>query len=184
MAWVEDFKRPVAIALSLLVLIGWALAGFLFHQASRIQTEAAVSLRAAEKARETLAADLQNLQRAAGVASDLRIQAAEAEKALSEASTARASAQNELSDMTKQINEAKLAVSGAQEEASARARDLQSVDARLTEGTERLAALQSQEAAVLKQLEALRSQIAAASAELSGYQQQIRDARSGGAQPH
>jgi len=39
---------------------------------------------------------------------------------LTEAVSARASAQNELAELTKQVNEAKLAVSGSQEEASAK----------------------------------------------------------------
>ena len=66
---------------------------------------------------------MQNLQKTAGAAADLKKQAADAEKALSEASAARASAQNELADLTKQISDAKLAISGAQEEASAKTRD-------------------------------------------------------------
>ena len=86
-------------------------------------------LTAAERARESLASDLQNLEKTAGAAADLKKQAADAEKALSDASTARASAQNELADLTKQIGDAKLAISGAQEEASAKTRDLQAVDA-------------------------------------------------------
>ena len=141
----EDFRRPVTLALTGVALIGWILAAYLWSQASRTQEEMTVSLHAAEKAREALAADLQNLQKAAGTAADLKVQATEAEKALSEASAARASAQNELADLTKQINDAKLAISGAQEEASAKSRDLQSVDARLKEETDRLAGLQSQD---------------------------------------
>ena len=98
-------------------------------------------LHAAERARELLAADLQNLQKAAGTAADLKAQATEAEKVLSEASAARASAQNELADLTKQINDAKLVISGTQEETSAKARDLQAVDTRLKEESDRLAGI-------------------------------------------
>ena len=85
MAWGagEEFRRPVTLALPgvgahrmgprrLPVDGGFA------HPESRLTA----SLRAAEKARETLAADLQNLQKAAGTAADLKVQAAEAEKAL------------------------------------------------------------------------------------------------------
>ena len=56
---------------------------------------------------------------------------------------ARASAQTELADLTKQISDAKLAISGAQEEASAKTRDLQAVDARLKDESDRLAGMQA-----------------------------------------
>ena len=97
-------------------------------------------LTAAERARESLASDLQNLEKTAGAAADLKKQAADAEKALSEASTARASAQNELTDLTKQISDARLVISGAQEEASAKTRDLQAVDGRLKDESDRIGA--------------------------------------------
>ena len=128
-----------------------------------------------------------------------------AEKTLSEAAAARASAQNELADLTKQINDAKLAISGAQEEASARTRDLQAVDARLKDESDRMAGMQSQEqalsaeqanlqrqidaahaalaeaqtqtAAAQKQFETVQSQINSATAELNALQAQIRDAK-------
>ena len=201
----EDFRRPVTLALTGLALIGWMLAAYLWSQASRTEGEMTVSLHAAEKARESLAADLQNLQKAAGTAADLKVQATEAEKALSEASAARASAQNELAALTKQINDAKLAISGAQEEASAKSRDLQSVDVRLKEESDRLAALQGQNqglaadqtrmqgqidaaradladvqgqnAAAQKQLQTLQAQISAAAAELNVLENQVRDAK-------
>ncbi len=126
-----EFRRPVPLALAGLAIIGWALAAFLWSQDAQTRTQMTDSLNAAEKARESLAADLQNLQKQAGTAADLKAKAAEAEKTLSDAAAARASAQNELADLTKQINDAKLAISGAQEEASAKSRDLQAVDARL-----------------------------------------------------
>ena len=59
----------------------------------------------AEQARESLASELQNLEKTAGAAADLKKQAANAEKALSDASAARASAQNELVDLTKHRQE-------------------------------------------------------------------------------
>ncbi len=124
----DELRRPVSLALAGVAIIGWLLAAFLWTEASRSQAEMTESLKAAERARESLAADLQNLQKAAGTAADLKTQASEAEKALSEASAARASAQNELADLTKQIGDAKLAISGAQEEASAKSRDLQAVE--------------------------------------------------------
>ena len=97
-----------------------AVAAAVWWQSSQTQSQLTESLTAAERARESLASDLQNLQKTAGTAADLKKQAADAEKALSDASAARASAQNELADLTKQISDAKLAISGAQEEASAR----------------------------------------------------------------
>ncbi len=139
----DEFRRPVPLALAGVAIIGWLLAAFLWSQASQTESQMTESLHAAERARESLAADLQNLQKAAGTAAELKAQATEAEKALSEASAARASAQNELADLTKQINDAKLAISGAQEEASAKARDLQAVDARLKEESDRLAGMQA-----------------------------------------
>jgi len=122
-----------------------------------------------------------------------------------DASTARASAQNELADLTKQIGDARLAISGAQEEASARTRDLQAVDARFKDESDHVAALQSQDqslsaeltrlqgdadasrkalaeaqtqtASAQKEFEALQSQINAATAELNSLQEQIRAAK-------
>lgn len=202
----DELRRPVLLALAGAALIGWLLAAFLWTEASRTQSEMTESLNAAERARESLAADLQNLQKAAGTAADLKTQATKAEKALSEASAARASAQNELAELTKQISDAKLAISGAQEEASAKSRDLQAVDARLKEEGDRLAGMQAQDqalsaeqaraqgqvdaaraalaeaqsqtAAAQKQFETVQSQVNAATAELNALQNQIRDARS------
>ncbi len=99
-----------------------------WSQGADLRTQMDDSLKRAELARQGLAADLQNLQKAAGNAADLDKQAKDAQAALAEAVSARAAAQNELADLTKQISEAKLAVSGAQEEASAKTRELQAVD--------------------------------------------------------
>src|SRR5208282_5245510 len=104
---------------------------------------------------------------------------------------ARASAQNELADLTKQISDAKLAVSGSQEEANAKTRDLQAVDAKLKDESDRAAALQGQidaarralaqaqteTAAAQKQFETLQGQINAAAAELNALHAQIRAAK-------
>jgi chromosome segregation ATPase len=201
----DEFRRPLPLALAGLAIIGWALAAFLWAQDAQTRTRMTESLNAAEKARESLAADLQNLQKEAGTAADLKARASVAEKTLSEAAAARASAQNELADLTKQINDAKLAISGAQEEASARTRDLQAVDARLKDESDRMAGMQSQEqalsaeqanlqrqvdaahaalaeaqtqtAAAQKQFETVQSQINSATAELNALQAQIRDAK-------
>ena len=201
----DAFWRPLPLALSAVAIIGWLLAAYLWTQASQVQSQMTELLRAAEKSRELLAADLQNLQKAAGTAAELKTRAAEAEKALSEAASSRASAQNELTDLTKQINDAKLAISGAQEEASARSRDLQAVDGRLKDETDRLTQMQSQEqslsnqqtqaqsqldgvraalaeaqnqtASAQREFETIQGQINSATAELNALQEQIHSAR-------
>ncbi len=208
----EEFRRPVTLALSGIAIIGWLVSAYMWQEEARAESEMADSLHLSEKAREALAADLQNLQKAAGTAAEIKVQATETQKALSDVSAARASAQNELADLTRQINDARFAISGAQEEASAKTRDLQSVDARLKDESDRLAALQgrnqaliadetrlqsqfdamraaladtqNQSAAALKRLEMLERQINAATAELAGLEQQIRDARSAAGRPH
>jgi DNA repair exonuclease SbcCD ATPase subunit len=202
----ESSRRAVFLALAALAAVGWLTAGFIWWQGAQTQSQLTEQLTAAERARESLASDLQNLQKTAGVAADLKKQAADAEKALSDATAARASAQNELTDLTKQISDAKLAISGAQEEASAKTRDLQAVDARLKDESDRAAALQSQDqalsaeqarlqgdvdaahkaltdaqaqtASAQKQFEALQGQINSATAELNAIQAQIRAAKS------
>ena len=144
----KSSSRPVTLALACIAAVGWLGGAAVWWQSSQTQSQLTNSLTAAERARESLASDLQNLQKTAGTAADLKKQAADAEKALSEATAARASAQNELADLTKQISDAKLAISGAQEEASARTRDLEAVDARLKDETGHIAALQSQDQAL------------------------------------
>ena len=116
----DDFRRPVPLALAALAIVGWLLVSYFWSQAADLRTQMDDWLKRAELAREGLAADLQNLQKAAGNAADLEKQAKDAQAALAEAVSARAAAQNELADLTKQISEAKLAVSGAQEEAGAK----------------------------------------------------------------
>jgi chromosome segregation ATPase len=209
----EQSRRTVSLALAALVAVGWLAAGFVWWQGAQKQSYLTEQLTAAERARESLASDLQNLQKAAGAAADLKKQAADAEKAMSDASAARASAQNELADLTKQISDARLVISGAQEEASARTRDLQAVDGRLKEESDREAALQSQgqslsaeltrvqgdtdaarkalaeaqaqTASTQKEFEALQSQINSATAELNDLQAQVRAAKSAtGANPN
>jgi chromosome segregation ATPase len=202
----EQSRRPISLALAALAAVGWLAAGFVGWQGAETQSHLTEQLTAAERARESLASDLQNLEKTAGAAADLKKQAADAEKALSDASAARASAQNELADLTKQISDARLAISGAQEEAGAKTRDLQAVDGRLKDETDRVAALQSQDqalsaeqsrlqsdvdagrkaladaqtesASAQKEFEALQGQINSATAELNALQAQIRAAKS------
>ena len=201
----ESSQRAKSLTLGGLAAVGWLVAGFIWWQGVRTQSQLTEQLTAAERGRESLASDLQNLQKAAGSAADLKKQAADAEKALSEAAAARASAQNEIADLTKQIGDAKLAISGAQEEASAKARDLQAVDARLKEESDRLTALQGQNQALSadetrlqgdvdaarkaladaqgetesarKELQALQGEVNSATAELNALQAQIREAK-------
>src|SRR5271167_2706224 len=184
----ESSGRPVALALACVAAVGWLIAAAVWWQSSQTQSELNESLTAAERARESLASDLQNLQKTAGTAADLKKQAADAEKALSEASAARASAQNELADLTKQIADARLAISGAQEETSARTRDLQAVDARLKDESDHVAAMQSQDQALATEQSRLQGEVDAAhrplseaqtatAAELNALQAQIRAAK-------
>src|ERR1700733_11360299 len=202
----KQSPRPISLALAALAAVGWLAAGFIWGQGGQTQSYLTGEVATAERARQSLASDLQNLEKTAGAAAELKKQAADAEKALSDASSARGSAQNELADLTKQIGDARLAISGAQEEASARTRDLQAVDARLKDESDHVAALQSQDqalsteltrlqgdadagrkaladaqtqtASAQKEFEALQSQINAATAELNGLQEQIRAAKS------
>ncbi|MBV8797116.1 MAG: hypothetical protein JO136_19445 [Hyphomicrobiales bacterium] len=207
----EQSWRPILLVLAALAVVGWLAAGFVWWQGWRTQSDLTEQLSAAERAREALASDLQNLEKTAGAAAELKKQAADAEKALADASTARASAQNELADLTKQISDARLVISGAQEEASAKTRDLQAVDSRLKDETDRVAALQSQDqtlsaeqtrlqgdvdaarkaladaqaqaASAQKQFDALQAQINSASAELNAIQAQVRAAKPAGSPP-
>ncbi len=99
----DEFRRPIPLALAALAAIGWLSALYIWWQASQTEWQITESLRTAEQARESLATDLQNLQKTAGAAAELKKRAGDAEKALSDAVAARASAQNELADLTKQI---------------------------------------------------------------------------------
>src|SRR5271167_3117546 len=184
----DQSRRPISLALAALAAVGWLAAGFIWWQGGQTQSYFAEQLAAAERAREALASDLQNLEKTAGAAANLKKQAADAEKALSDASTARASAQNELADLTKQITDARLAISGAQEETSARTRDLQAVDARLKDESDHVAAMQSQDQALATEQSRLQGEVDAAhrplseaqtatAAELNALQAQIRAAK-------
>ncbi len=158
----DEFRRPVPLALAALAIVGWLLVSYFWSQESDVRTQMDDALKRAELAREGMAADLQNLQKAAGTAADLDRQAKDAEKALADAVAARAAAQNDIADLTKRISEAKLAVSGAQEEANAKTRDLQSVEGRLKSETD--------------QLNGVEGQIAEAQAQFSDLQRRTEDA--------
>jgi chromosome segregation ATPase len=160
----DDFRRPVPLALAALAIIGWLLVAFFWSQASDVRAQMDDSLKRAEQARSGMAADLQNLQKAAGTAADLQKQANDAQKALADAAAARAAAQNELADLGKQISEAKLAVSGAQEEATAKGRDLEAVEAKLKDEADQESALEGQIAAAQAQFADLQRRIEEATA--------------------
>ena len=173
----EQSSRTISLALAALAAVGWLAAGFIWWQGGQTQSYLTEQLATAERARQSVASDLQNLEKTAGAAADLKKQAADAEKALSDASSARASAQNELADLTKQIGDARLAISGAQEEASARTRDLQAVDARLKDESDHAAALQSQDQALSAELTRLQGDADAARKALADAQTQTASAQ-------
>ena len=67
----EEWRKPALFAFAALAIIGWLLAGYLWIEAAQTETKMVGSLRAADRARENLEADLQNLQKSAGTAADL-----------------------------------------------------------------------------------------------------------------
>ncbi|MBV8473685.1 MAG: hypothetical protein JO107_06555 [Hyphomicrobiales bacterium] len=140
----DEFRRPVPLALAALAIVGWLLVSYFWSQEADVHAQMDDAMKRAELAREGMAADLQNLQKAAGTEADLERQAKDAQKALADTVATRAAAQNEIADLTKRISEAKLAVSGAQEEANAKTRDLQSIEARLRSETDQLNSVEGQ----------------------------------------
>jgi hypothetical protein len=67
----NELRRPIPLALAGIAAIGWLSAVYVWWQASETESQIATSLHAAEQARESLAADLQKLQKTAGAAADL-----------------------------------------------------------------------------------------------------------------
>jgi chromosome segregation ATPase len=188
-----DFRRPLPLALAAVALIGWLLVAYFASQVSDVQGQMHDALARAEKARETMAADLQNLQKTSGDLADVQKQLDSAKTAFAESNAARSAAQNDLASLTKQIAEARLAASGAGDEAKARANDLQAVQDKLKDANDQLASVQPQvenataerdkvlkavdEAkaalgALQKQSDALAQQIAEAKSQLADLQQQ------------
>jgi chromosome segregation ATPase len=173
----DDFRRPVPLALAALAIVGWLLVSYFWSQAADVRSQMDDALKRAELAREGMAADLQNLQKAAGTAADLDKQAKDAQKALTDAVAARAAAQNEIADLTKRISEAKLAVSGAQEEANAKTRDLQAVEARLKSETDQLNGVESQIAEAQAQFADLQRRTEEANGTLADLQSRLAAAQ-------
>jgi DNA repair exonuclease SbcCD ATPase subunit len=171
----EDFRRPVPLALAAIAILGWLLVAYFSSQVSAVQNDMHEALNRAEHAREGMAADLQNLQKASGSLAEVQKQAEDAKIALSEATAARAASQNELTDLNKQITDARLTVSGAQEEASAKTRDLQAADAKAKAAADQLGALQSQLTALQAQVEAATADRDKAVAAAASAQGQLAD---------
>jgi chromosome segregation ATPase len=182
----DEFRRPAPLALAAVAIVGWLLVAYFSSRVSAVQSEMNEEVNRAEHAREGMAADLQDLQKASGSLAEVQKQAEEAKIALSKATAARAASQNELADLNKQITDARLTVSGTQEQASARARDFQAIDAQAKEAADQLAVLQPQVSDAQNQLDAATSErdktlaaVANTRNQLSGLQQQAdADAKS------
>ena len=172
----SEFIRPVPLALAALAIVGWLVVALFWTQTAYLRGQLETGLRRAEIARQGLAADYQNLQKAAGTTADLKTQADRAQKALSDAASARASAQNELAELTKQVNESRLAVSGAQEEASAKAKELEEVGNRLKIANDQLTALQNETATLSTQRQQIQDAVTAATDQLADLRRQVDEA--------
>ncbi len=85
----NEIRRPVPLALAAVAVIGWLLVAYFASQVSDVQNEMHDALGRAEKARETMAADLQNLQKASGSLADVEKQMNDAKDAIAEAAAAR-----------------------------------------------------------------------------------------------
>ena len=59
----EQSWRPISLALAALAAVGWLAAGFVWWQGGQTQSYLTEQLTAAERARESLASDLQNLRK-------------------------------------------------------------------------------------------------------------------------
>ena len=154
----DEFRRPAPLALAAFAIVGWVLVAYFSSRVSTIQSKMSDAINRAEHAREGMAADLQDLQKALGSLTDVQKQAEEAKIALSKATAARAASQNELTDLNKQISDARLAVSGAQEQARARARDFQAIDTKAKVAADQLADLQGKIQTAQNQWEAATSE--------------------------
>src|SRR5579872_6898749 len=87
----SEIRRPVPLAFAAVAVIGWLLVAYFASQVSDVQSQMHESLNRAEKARESMAADYQNLQKAAGTLADVEKQMNDAKTALSESKIGRAS---------------------------------------------------------------------------------------------
>lgn len=71
MADEERPRRSVSLGLTAFAVVGWLAAGLFWWQGAQTQSLFSEQLTVTEKARESLASDLQNLQKSAGAAADL-----------------------------------------------------------------------------------------------------------------
>ena len=67
----EQASRTIVVMMAALAAVGWLAAGFFWWQGGQTQSYLTEELTAAERARESLASDLQNLEKTAGAAADL-----------------------------------------------------------------------------------------------------------------
>lgn len=174
---IDDFRRPVPLALAALAIVGWLIVGYFWSQIGDLRLQMEDGQRRAEVARQSLAADLQNLQKQAGMTAELKKQADAATKTLADSIAARASAQNDLTELGRQINDAKLVVSGAQEEATVKARELDEVEAQLKAETEKLNQAQGQMGALETQQNEAQAAVAAARAQQNEAQAAVAPAQ-------
>jgi chromosome segregation ATPase len=139
-----DFRRPIPLFFAAVAVVGWLLVLYYASQVSQAQNEMADELGRAEKARSSLAADFQNLQKASGSLADVNKQVADAKAALGAAVAARENAQRDLGAINKDIADARLKAKGATDEAVVRTNDLQALQARIKAAGQQLAAVQPQ----------------------------------------
>ena len=147
----DEFRRPAPLALAAVAIVGWLLVAYFSSRVSAVQSEMNEAVNRAEHAREGMAADLQDLQKASGRPRGGAEAGQGGENRTVEGDRgAIAASQNELADLNKQITDARLTMSGAQEQANARARDFQAIDTKSKEAADQLAALQEQSGAAAK----------------------------------
>ena len=170
----DEFRRPAPLALAAFAIVGWVLVAYFSSRVSTIQSKMSDAINRAEHARESMAADLQDLQKALGSLTEVQKQADEAKSALSKATAARAASQNELTDLNKQISDARLAV-GAQEQTSARARDFQAIDTKAKVAADQLAGLQAKIQTAQGQLDAATSERDKTLAAVANAKNQLSD---------
>jgi septal ring factor EnvC (AmiA/AmiB activator) len=167
----SEIRRPVPLALAAVAVIGWLLVAYFASQVSDVQSQLHDALGRAEKARETMAAELQNLQKSSGDLADVKTQLNDAKAALAEAKAARMAARSDLDGLDKQIAEERLAASGASDEAKAKAGDLQAIQDKLKAADDQLAAVQPQVDADTTERDKILKAVDQAKATLSDLQQ-------------
>jgi hypothetical protein len=64
----DEFRRPAPLALATVAIVGWLLVAYFSSRVSAVQSEMNEAVNRAEHAREGVAADLQDLQKASETA--------------------------------------------------------------------------------------------------------------------